>query len=78
MYSSPRDQQFKERKLLRLPDVCLIVGLTRSGIYRAMHEEQFPRPVRIGARAVAWPFTEILAWINSRPRAHSSSDRGST
>ena len=40
-------------------------GLARSTIYRMMEEGSFPRPVRIGAKAVRWREDEINALIQS-------------
>jgi prophage regulatory protein len=56
-------------RLLRRFEVESLCGLSRSGIYAAMAEGRFPRPVRIGGRGVRWREAEILAWIGSRPSA---------
>lgn len=53
--------------LLRLPAVMRETGLSRSSIYAAIKEGRFPRPVRIGKRAVAWRAEEIAAWRDTRP-----------
>lgn len=53
--------------LLRRPEVERRTGLSRTTIYRLMDEGRFPRPRRIGARAVAWQQHEIDAWQASRP-----------
>ncbi|MFZ4604111.1 MAG: helix-turn-helix transcriptional regulator [Caulobacterales bacterium] len=52
--------------LLRLPVVMRETGLSRSSIYAAIKDGAFPRPVRIGKRAVAWRFDEIEAWKAAR------------
>ena len=52
--------------LLRRPDVEAITGLSRSSIYAAMSRGEFPRPIKIGRRAVAWPKTVIDNWIEER------------
>jgi predicted DNA-binding transcriptional regulator AlpA len=39
---------------------------------RATKESDFPRPVRIGPRAVCWREDEVLAWVESRPRSDAS------
>ena len=52
--------------LLRRPDVEAITGLSRSSIYAAMSRGDFPRPVSIGIRAVAWPRTSIESWIETK------------
>lgn len=50
-------------KLLRLSSVKELTGLSRSSIYA---DATFPRPVKIGARAVAWVEDEIRDWISDR------------
>ncbi|MFV1878388.1 helix-turn-helix transcriptional regulator [Nioella sp.] len=56
-------------KHLRRPLVEHLTGLSRSSIYELMELEQFPRPIRIGRRAVAWRESDIEAWLESRPIA---------
>ena len=52
--------------LLRRQEVEAITGLSRAGIYAAMSREEFPRPLKIGRRAVAWPRSVIDGWIEKR------------
>lgn len=54
-------------KHLRLPAVIDVTGLARSTIYAQIAEGKFPAPVKLGARAVAWPETAIKQWLDSRP-----------
>ena len=46
-------------KVLRLPDVMDRVGLGSSFIYLLIQREEFPKPVRLGKRAVGWPEAEV-------------------
>ncbi len=57
--------------LLRLPEVERLTGLRKSAIYYLMAANLFPRPVRLGMRAVAWRQSELHAWQISRPRGGS-------
>ena len=59
------------RRLLRLPAVLERTGLGRSALYVLMKAREFPRPLRIGARAVAWLEDEVEEWIRKRPRGGS-------
>jgi len=52
---------------LRLQAVVRVTGLSRSTLYRLIADEQFPRPVRLGPRAVAWRRTDVEAWGEARP-----------
>ena len=55
-------------RIVRLPMVMRMTGLGRSTIYRMIAKQQFPGPVRLGDRAVAWRQDELDSWISSRPR----------
>ncbi|MFG6565945.1 helix-turn-helix transcriptional regulator [Sulfitobacter sp. 1A13421] len=57
---------------LRRPAVQIATGLSRSSLYSMMATGDFPRPVRVGKRAVAWPESTVAAWLASRPRADNS------
>ena len=55
-------------RLLRLPEVLRIIGLSRSTIYRMMAKGQFPAQVSTtGLRAVGWRQADILEWLKDRP-----------
>jgi len=56
-------------KYLRRPAVEEVTGLSRSTIYEMMDRGEFPRPIRIGRRAVAWPEGSVLSWLAARPTA---------
>ena len=49
--------------ILRRPDVEKCCGLSRSTIYQLMTEGRFPRPVRLGKRAVGWRESDIAKWL---------------
>jgi prophage regulatory protein len=57
-------------KLSRLPAVKDAVGLSKTAIYRRIAAGEFPAPITLGARAVAWPDGEvgevIAAWTAGR------------
>ncbi|NWO10404.1 AlpA family transcriptional regulator [Chromohalobacter salexigens] len=52
-------------KLIRIKDVMDRTGLARSTIYKYISEGKFPRPIKLGVRAVAWVETEIDGWIQA-------------
>ncbi|WP_093740815.1 helix-turn-helix transcriptional regulator [Sulfitobacter delicatus] len=55
---------------LRRPAVEAATGLSRSSLYSMVDAGDFPRPIRIGKRAVAWPESAVAAWLASHPNAH--------
>jgi prophage regulatory protein len=57
--------------LLRVGCVSKVTGLSVPTIYRLMAKRDFPRPVKLTSYARAWKRSEIMAWIDSRPRGDS-------
>jgi prophage regulatory protein len=56
-------------KFLRLPAVIDRTGLSRSTIYEMVERGDFPRPVKIGARAIAWPIERLEDWMAEKVEA---------
>ena len=52
--------------ILRRPAVEAKTGLSRSTIYQHMQNGTFPKPIRLGAKAVGWLESEVLDWIQAR------------
>ena len=57
-------------RMLRRPEVEARTGLSRSSLYAMMSKGTFPRPKRIGQRAVAWSEDEIENWLATRTEAN--------
>jgi predicted DNA-binding transcriptional regulator AlpA len=51
---------------LRLPEVKGMTGLSKSSLYALIQEKSFPKPVRLGTRAVAWVRSEVRQWAFER------------
>ncbi len=56
-----------QRRMVRIPGVAEMTGLSRSSIWLRVRDGTFPRPKRLGPRAVAWMGTKVEDWIASRP-----------
>ncbi|MEM9238388.1 MAG: AlpA family phage regulatory protein [Pseudomonadota bacterium] len=41
-------------------------GLSRFTIYAWMTRAEFPQPVKLGARLVAWREADVLAWLDGQ------------
>lgn len=61
--------QAGEARLIRLEEVRRRTGLGTSAIYGRMAKSEFPVPVLIGRRHVAWHLSQVQSWIDSRPPA---------
>ena len=54
--------------ILRLPRVAAETGYSRSTLYVRIDQGLWPKPVRIGERAVGWPAREVEAINQARIR----------
>ena len=52
-------------KLLKIKEVCEVVGCSRGHVYVMMKTCGFPRPIELSARSRAWRMDAIEAWIES-------------
>lgn len=53
-------------QFLRLSSVERFTGLGRSTIFRLIARNDFPAPVRVGVRAIAWRKADLDEWSESR------------
>ena len=53
-------------RLMRLPGVVQMTGVSRSTIYRWMENGEFPRQVSLGGNTVAWLESDVEDWIHRR------------
>ena len=51
-------------RLLKLPEVKELTCRSTSRIYADMAAGKFPKPVKIGVRAVAWRESELREWLD--------------
>lgn len=58
--------EFPQTSLIRRKDVQAQTGLARSTIYKLVSSGDFPAPVRITAKAVAWTRSDVDSWIAGR------------
>ena len=50
------------QKIYRLPEVMSLTGLSRSSIYLRISKKEFPKPLKLGRRAVGWTEDAIVDW----------------
>ena len=53
-------------KILRLPQVKSLTGLSRSTIYSRIAQDQFPKPISLGGRSVGFLQEDVEGWIQQR------------
>lgn len=60
-------------KILRLPVVKEFTGLSRSTIYLRISKGSFPKPIKLGDRAVGWIESEVNDWLTKQIEASTHS-----
>ncbi|MGM0584944.1 MAG: helix-turn-helix transcriptional regulator [Pseudomonadota bacterium] len=53
-------------RILRRPAVLQATGLSTSTIYELMAAGDFPKPIRLSKRAVGWPESAVMEWLEQR------------
>jgi prophage regulatory protein len=56
-------------QILRLPTVVSRTGLRKTSIYTLVSEGRFPKPVKLGCRAVGWPEHAVDDWLREQGAA---------
>ena len=50
------------KRIYRLPQVMEMTGLSRSSIYLAVSRNKFPKPMKLGSRAIGWNEEALAQW----------------
>ena len=53
-------------RILRPRDVCRVIGLSRTTLWRWQRAGDFPRPVRLGRNSIGWRASTVQEWIDAR------------
>jgi len=60
------------QRIIKLPELSNQAGVPRSTVYDKLNKKSprydatFPRPIKLGARAIGFYESEVQAWIESR------------
>jgi prophage regulatory protein len=58
-----------ELSIMRLPEVAAVCGKSRAAIYKAIRKGEFPKQIKLSARASGWVRCEIEEWVKARMAA---------
>lgn len=61
-------------RLIRIGEVKRLTGISTATLYRKISANEFPKPVRLGVAARAWPLSEVQNWIAGRIAVRGGSD----
>jgi len=82
MIAYSNDSLLNPTRIIRLPEVRVMTGLSRSGIYARINQNSpgfdpaFPQPVNLGVRSVGWVASEVEDWINAQIANSRRAPRG--
>ena len=70
----PTSSQHRELsiRILRMTELTAILGISRSNIYEKLnprskyYDEDFPKPIKLGASSVGWQYASVEKWLASR------------
>lgn len=66
------------QRILRLPQVKQLTGLSRTAIYVSAARGTFPKQIRLSARAIGFLESEVQAWILERIESSRSEMRAAS
>ena len=54
-----------EYRILRRTEDLFMTGLATSTLYEMMEKGEFPKPIKLGRRAVGWRERDIMGWVEN-------------
>lgn len=51
---------------LRLPQVLARVAISRSTLWRRVHDGSFPKPLKLSARVTVWRSNDVEGWMRGQ------------
>ena len=58
----------KVDRMIRRDEVERRIAMSTTTLYRMVKEGRFPAPKRVGQRAIRWSESEVMAWLDNRPK----------
>ena len=62
-----KEIHWEDRAVLRVKEVCELLGIKRITLHKWCKAGYFPRPVQLGPRATAFRVSDVKAFVASLP-----------
>ena len=59
-------------QLYRSRELTELLGISRSTLYNWTLSGHFPKPIKLGSRAIAWSESDVQGWITSQQERTSN------
>lgn len=66
MTAPDRSYELLWPEVLRPQEVCEVLGISLSTLYRLRRAGRFPSEVRLANRLIGWRVVDVEAWVSSR------------
>jgi len=63
-------------QILKLPEVVIRTGRSKSAIYRDVAKGKFPNPIKLSERSSGWIESEVEQWLEDRITASRTGMEG--
>ena len=64
----------ERKRILRLPELLRLTGLSKSRVYQMMAADLFPKNVMLSKRVRGWRASDIATWLETRPPADGTQE----
>ena len=64
--NTPIAQTSESKALMRMDEIITLLGFARSTLYTMIKNHEFPAPIKIGKRKIAWRTKVVMDWLNSK------------
>lgn len=75
MSAVPMMAEASPPRLVRMPTVLQMVGLSRSEVWRRIAAGTFPKPLKLGPNTSAFVEAEVVAWVAAQIAANPPESR---
>lgn len=64
-----------DTQILRFGEIERLLRLSKATVYRLIARGEFPRPIKLGPRAVGWRRCEVAEWLDARERTQLPAEK---
>lgn len=64
--ATPVTKTSESKVLMQMDEVVRTLGIGKSTIHAMVKNNQFPAPIKLGKRKIAWRTEVVMDWVNSK------------
>ena len=59
-----------EDRYIRIKELALMLGISRSNIYKLMKDNKFPKLIKLTERTIVWRLSVISQWVADKEKSN--------